>query len=157
MPVGLEVEGADKLAVVARALRDVGDKELRRELYRGLNRAVKPLTADVKAATPDYLPKRYARELSKSLRVKTRRRAGGRNPAIFLVGSAKTPRGKDRDLSSLNRGRLRHPLFGNRRFWYDQPVRKDWWTDPLIQGAPEVREEIVRVLDDVARQLVRRI
>lgn len=156
MVAELSVKGAEKFGILAKALRDVGDKELRSALYRGINRAVKPLTEDVKKSTPNYLPRRYAVELSKSLRVRARRRAG-RNPAVYLVGQAKTPKGKDRDLRSLNRGRLRHPLYGNRGYWYDQAVSPNWWDDPLFKGAGEVRKEIVRELDDVAVKLARKL
>jgi hypothetical protein len=148
----ISVRGAEKLAILARALREAGDKELQRELYRGLNRAVKPLRQDVKESIGDFLPQRYARVLARDLKVTARRRTGGRNPALYLLGQA-----KNRDIASLNRGRLRHPLYGNRRFWYSQRVRRDWWTHPLIRGAPEVRRELERTLDDLAKKIARRV
>ena len=150
--VDLRIEGAEHFRVLAKALRQLGEKDLRTELYRGINRAVKPLTADVKARTGYFLPTRYALELSKSLRVRARTRAG-RNPGVALVGKAKTKRGKERDLRSLNRGRLRHPLYGNRQYWYDQAVSPGWWDDPLIEGSDAVRDEIVTVIDDIGRKL----
>lgn len=156
MVAELRIEGADKFGKLAKQLRVLGDKELKRELYRGINRAVKPLTEDVKKETPQFLPRRYAFELAKSLRVRARRRAGN-NPAVYLVGKAKTPKGKDRDLASLNRGRLRHPLFGNRGFWYDQKVSPNWWDDPLFRGADQVREEIVNTLDELARKIEKKL
>lgn len=156
MAAELRIEGADKFGKLARQLRLLGDKELRSELYRGINRSVKPLTEDVKKATPRYLPRRYAFELSKSLKVRARRRAG-RNPAVYLVAKANNPRGKERDLASLNRGRLRHPLFGNRRYWYDQDVSPNWWDDPLLEGADEVRREIVNILDEIGEKLQKKL
>jgi hypothetical protein len=156
MVAELRIVGADKFGYLAKALKELGDKELRTELYKGINRAVKPLTASVKKETATFLPRRYAFELAKSLRVRARRRAG-KNPAIYLVGKAKTPRGKDRDLASLNRGRLRHPLYGNRRYWFDQQVSPNWWDDPLFQGADLVREEIVNVLDDIAKRVEKKL
>ena len=150
--VDIQVRGADKLHVLARVLREASDKELQRELYRGLNRSVKPLRQDVKDAIPDFLPGRYAVELSRDLSIRTRRRSGSANPAIYLVGSAKT-----RDIASLNRGRLRHPLFGNRKRWYDQRIKPGFWTDTLERGAPRVRRELVIVLNDVARKIARKV
>ena len=151
-----EVEGAEKFAILAKALRQFGEKDLRKELYAGLNRAVKPLTAHVKESTPQFLPTRYAKELSKSLRVKQRRRAG-KDPAIFLVGSAKTRKGKERDLTSLNRGRLRHTLFGDRRNWYDQSVRPDWWDAPIQEDIDDVRREVEKALDNAAQKLAAKL
>jgi len=153
-PVDVKVEGAEKFGKLAKALRDAGRTDLQRELYSGINRAVKPLTVGLKGSTARFLPARYAAVLSKSLRVKTRQRPrGASGPGVYLVGSAKTKGGKDRDLSSLNRGRLRHPLFGDRRHWFDQQVSPNWWDDPLLEGADEIRKEIVKSLDDVARKL----
>lgn len=146
-------DGAKKFAALAKALREAGDGQLQKELYSGINRAVKPLTAAVKKSTPQFLPRRYAFELAKSLRVKARNRRDG----VTLLGAASTKRGKERDLASLNRGRLRHPLYGNRGFWYDQKVKPNWWDDPLLQGADEVREEIEQVLDGVARKIEKNI
>jgi hypothetical protein len=148
----VSVRGAEKLAILARALREVGDKELQRELYRGLNRAVKPLTADVKQSTGQYLPARYARELSRDLKVTSRRRVSAGNPALYLLGGA-----KNRDVRSLNRGRLRHPLYGNRLHWYNQRVTPGWWSQVLAQGAPQVRDELERTLDELARKVARRV
>jgi hypothetical protein len=148
----LRIEGAAKFGTLAKALKQAGDKELRKELYAGINRAVKPLSESVKVETKNYLPRRYAFELAKSLKVKARRRAG-RDPSVRLVGQAKTPRGKERDLRSLNRGRLRHPLYGNRGYWYNQEVPPNWWDDPLLEGVEPVREELVNVLEDIAHKL----
>lgn len=156
MAAELRIEGADKFGTLAKALRRYGEKELRKELYAGINRAVKPLTESVKAETKNFLPRRYAFELSKSLKVRARRRAG-QNPAVYLVGRAKTPKGKERDLASLNRGRLRHPLYGDRRYWYDQEVSPNWWDDPLLQGAELVREEIVGVLDEIVQKVAKKL
>lgn len=152
----IRVEGADKFGKLARELRRIGDKELRKGLYAGINRSVKPLTAAVRESMPEFLPRQYAIELGKSLRVRARTRAG-RNPSIYLVGKAKTKRGKERDLSSLNRGRLRHMLFGDRHYWYNQPVPPNWWDDPLLQNAEVVRDEIESVIDDIGRQLARKL
>jgi hypothetical protein len=148
----VSIRGAEKLAILSRALKDVGDKELRRELYAGLNRSVRPLREDVRASAPFFLPARYALELRHDLKVTTRRRTGGRNPAIFLLGRA-----KQRDVRSLNRGRLRHPLYGNRKYWYTTRIRPGFWTVPLARGAPQVRRELERTLNEVAEKVVRRI
>ena len=152
----VRVEGADNFGRLARELRRTKDKELRKALYAGINRSVKPLTAAVKEAIPEFLPRRYAIELGKSLRVRARTRAG-RNPSIYLVGKAKTKRGKERDLASLNRGRLRHPLYGDRRHWFNQPVPPNWWDDPLLQDAEMVRDQIEAVIEDVGRQFLRKL
>lgn len=150
----IKVTGADNFQDLAKALKEAGRKDLQKELYAGINRAVKPLTADVKDAVGDYVPNRggAADAVQAEFKVKTRRRAAGRNPAIFLLGTA----GK-RDVSSLNRGRLRHPLYGNRRRWYNTAIKPGFWTITLEGGAERVRIELVQALDNVAVKVGRSI
>lgn len=154
MVADITIRGANKLAILARALRETGDKELQREFYAGLNRKVKTLRQDVKdpRSIGEFLPQRYARALARDLKVTARRRTGGQWPALYLLGQA-----KNRDVASLNRGRLRHPLYGNRRRWYDQRVRRGWWDIPLVRDAPEVRRELERTLDELAKKIARRV
>lgn len=148
----IRVHGADELARVARAVKETGDKGLQKELYRSLNSAVKPLTADVKKNIPEYVPAEYAPALQKTMRVRARRRTGGRNPALYLVGTAKGRRG-DRFVGALDRGVLRHPLFGNRAHWFTTRIRAGFWTERLEAGADTVRRELVDALARVARQI----
>jgi hypothetical protein len=145
----IEVTGAEQFASLARALKEAGNKDLRAELYKGINRSVRPLRQAVKAEIPRRLPRRYGAVLARDLSVRTRRRPM-RDPAIYLLGTA-----KNRDVRSLNRGRLRHPLFGNREHWFDQRVSSRWWEDPLSREAPAVRQELVRVMDEVAQKIAR--
>ena len=146
----IRVVGAEDFAIVARRLKQAGDKGLQRELYAGLNRSVKPLIRDVKDSVGDYLPEGggYAGEVQAQLSVKVRRRAGGRNPAVYLIGKAGS-----RDLGRLNRGVLRKPLFGNKQFWFSQRIPAKFWDEPLEQGAPRVRLELVQAIAKVARQI----
>lgn len=148
----VRVTGADELARVGRLVKGAGDKDLTRELYRALNSAVKPLTTDVKQNLSQYLPDTYAATLAPRLKVKSRRRMGARNPSLYLVGTAKGKR-SDRFVGALDRGVLRHPLFGNRRYWFPQRVRSGFWTEPLEAGADKVRRELVAALGRIARKV----
>jgi hypothetical protein len=152
MVAEISVRGAEKLHVLSRALRDAGDRDLSRDMYRGLNRAQRRLKQDVVASIPRYMPTRYALLLRRDVKVVSRRRAGGHNPAIYLLATA-----KQRDIGSLNRGRLRHPLYGNRGRWFDTRIDPLWWDEPLFRDAPKVRVELERVLDDIADKVVRRV
>jgi hypothetical protein len=59
----------------------------------------------------------------------------------------------DIDVRSLDRGRLRHPLYGNRRHWYDQKVTPGWFTKTLQRQAERVRRELIGVLTDISKKL----
>jgi len=147
--VDIIVTGAEEFGVLARRLKEAGDKDLRKELYAGLNRSVKPLRQDVKMAASEQLPHRggFADLIQSELKVTARKRAT-RNPAIFLLGKAGA-----RDVASVNRGRLRHPLYGNRRRWYNTSVRPGFWTKTLEGDAPRVRVELIEAIRKVAAKI----
>jgi hypothetical protein len=150
MPVGLEIEGADKLRIVTRALKQFGDKDLSRGVYRGLNRATIPLRADARRSAATVLPQRggLADRVAKS-RMTTRRRAG-RNPGISIQAKGMP------QLRAMDRGVVRHPVYG-RGPWVTQRITPGWFTDPMEAGAAGVRRELLRVLDEAARELIRKI
>jgi hypothetical protein len=148
----ITITGADKFAKVAKALKQAGDKELRKELYSGINRATKPMRAEAKKSAERKLP--HAGGLNKRVaraRLSTRRRAG-RNPGVKIVATGMS------QLALMDKGRLRHPVWGNRGRWVNQPIpeAEGWFTEPMQDGAPVARREIVRSLDQVAKKLARR-
>lgn len=146
-----EVRGAEKLGKVAKDLRRLGDKELSKELYAGLNRATKPMRANAKKSAENNLPragglnKRVARA-----RFSTRRR-GGKNPGVKIVA-----KGMDQ-LALMDKGTVRHPVYGNRGRWVNQPIpdAEGWFTKPMEDGKPEAQREIVKALDAVAKKIPR--
>lgn len=147
MPVDLSVEGADEFQRLARQLRDAGEKDLRRELFRGIERAVKPLKEAAKDSARQRLPRGGGlADKVAAAKFSTKKRTG-KDPGIRLT--AKGPI----DVEALDRGRLRHPVFGNRRVWVNQTVPAGWFTEPVEAGAPEVRVELLKALDDVKRKI----
>lgn len=143
----VEVRGAEQLEQLARRLRQVGDKGLNRRFSAGLNRAAKPLKEAAKASARSRLPARgglAARVVG--AKYSTRRRRDG----IRITARAGTQRV---DLEALDRGEVRHPVFGDRRVWVRQRVVPGWWTRPMQDGAPAVRRELERVMDEVSREL----
>lgn len=150
MPVDLRISGVDQLEAVARRIKEAGDKELRRELLRGINRALKPAKAEVQRAALADLPKRGGlNQLVASSKIGSRTRTAGRDPAVFLTGTK-----SGHDLRSIDRGRLRHPVFGTDT-WVDQDIKPGWWSQTLAGQVPSIRREVVNALEDVARRLAR--
>lgn len=149
--IGIEVAAPDKLDLVARVLRDLGDKDLRRELYAGLNRATKEVRAEAKAEAGRRLPQRggLARTVS-GARLSTRR-VGGRNPGVRVVAKGLN------QLSLLDKGAVIHPVFGNRDVWVTQKITGGWFSDPMEGSRDEIAREIDGMLDDVAAKAVRRL
>ncbi|MQB00553.1 MAG: hypothetical protein GEU78_09720 [Actinobacteria bacterium] len=156
MPSDLVVTGTEELAKIGPALR-AAPKDIRREFFVGVARAVKPLTASVIRSAPQFLPSGFAGEFASSLKTSTRRRMGS-SPSVTLVGKAKSRRGKARQLAALNKGQLRHPVYG-RPPWVTQTagMRPGVWDKPLRDNVDEVREELLKVFEEVAEKIVRSV
>lgn len=150
MVADIRVDGVEHFAQVARALRAAGAKDLRRELYRGLNRATKPLK-DAAKANAATLPQRggLAGRVQRA-RFSTKGRAG-RNPSVSIV--AKDAKSRSVDLRALDAGTVRHPTFGHRP-WVSQPVTPGWFSKPMEAGADDVAREVLAAVDAVAAKLV---
>lgn len=144
----IRVEGANDFRALARRLREAGDKDLQRELYRGISRAVKPIRADIQESALATLPHRggLGALIAKS-KIRVQRRTGGATVGIRMIGSS------DHDIAAMNRGIVRHPLFGNKKRWYRQAVVPRWWDKPTEEAGPTAREEIVKVMEDVKRKI----
>lgn len=142
----------DDLVKLGRRLKEAGDKELRRELFKALNRATRPLKLAAKESALTSLPNGGGLNVwvAKNVRIGTRNRLAGRNPGVRIQADR-----KGSDIAAMNRGRLRHPVFGNRQVWVTQQIRPGWFSRPMAAGAPAVRRELNHVLEDFAGRLER--
>lgn len=153
----LEIRGAEDLAKLSKALRQLKDKELKRELTRGITRATKPLKAAVRAHALAKLPKRGglgARVAKSRLAHRTR---SGRNATVRI--EAKPSFQTLRDPLRVDKGRIKHPAFGAPASvapWVFQDVTPGWFSKPLQDGAPVVREELEEVMEDLAKKVLKK-
>jgi len=167
-------DGGD-LKRLAADLRRVGDgRALRRQLTRGIRDAVKPAVPAVRAAylaTPTggarggrrrtLTTKKRTRTVRMGLRrslaraVTVQVRTTGRQAGVTIrVAGKKMPDGMGRlpKLWEGNAPRWRHPLFGDREWWYQQPA-KPTFNRVVPMFAPQVRAAIQRVAADVVAQM----
>ena len=153
MTVDLTITGQRKLDVVAARL----DREAKRFQRRistatrdAVQRSYRPVLVGM---TPQFVPNGYAPALSASLKVTTVvSLAQGR---VTAKVSAPTGGKFGRDVTSLERGTLRHPLFGNRGFWYRQRVRRGFASIPLRAVRPLIVRDIDRELAAISRDVER--
>lgn len=148
--VFIRVQGGEKFAALAKRIRTYADrKALQKQFYSGINRAAKPLIKDVRSTALTRLPKKggLAKRVARS-RISTIRRYTGDGAGVRIRGTS------GYDISSINRGRVRHLSFGHKP-WVNQRVRPRFWDDPLEHGAPEVRKELLKVMRDVANKIAR--
>lgn len=149
--VDLRITGANELGALARRLRAEGEagKGLRKELFRGINRATKPLKAEAKAAAARELPQAggLAQVVARS-RFTTRTRTGARSAGVSIVAKGTAVR-------TTNRGMVRHPVFGNKKVWVTQDVEPGWFTDTMQRAAPLVQRQLLAAMHDVANRIAR--
>jgi hypothetical protein len=150
--------GADELAfslaAVAKALREAGDGGLVRELSRAIGDAVAPLPDRIRAGLKPHLPDPYAEVIDADLKVRRSTSTSGEEARVTVLAS--TSGIKKRKLRQLDDGFLFHPLYGDRRHWYEQRVTPGWFTGPVEDAAPQVRDAIEAALDDVAEKAARK-
>lgn len=146
----LRVEGAAQLGAVSQALKGA-PKELRRELFRAINTSTKPLRQQTRDNILAVLPKRggAAQAVHADTKIGARRRGRGGTVGLRIEARSK------RDVRGMNRGRLRHPVYGHRDRWVTQSIPPRWFDEPLEQGAPQVRAELLAGLNRLAGKIAR--
>lgn len=144
------VQGVRNLRKVARYLREASSTDLRRELDKGLVAAVKPLAKDVHAGVGRYIPSGFAPTLERDLRVSAylRVRAG----RVTVRASARGRKAL-RDLSRMDRGVLRHPVFGNRDHWVAQAIKPGFFSTPSRRLRGDVTAEASAALGRIAERI----
>jgi len=145
-------ELAGSLNAVAVRLRELGDEGLVRELQRAVGRAVDPLRERIPAALRPHLPDRYADVLAGELKVRrsTSLGAAGGTAQVTVLASVS----RNRKLARSDAGILLHPLFGDRERWFRQGVAPGWFTGPVEESVPEIRDAVEQALDEVIRKAV---
>lgn len=141
-----EVRGSADLQRVARHLREAGDGKLRRKTLADIRTAAKPGIPAVRASAAATLPKRgglAARVAEQPYGVRTSLAAG----KVSIVGKGM------KELTDLDEGRVRHPIFGDRSTWVAQSVTPGFFTKPLERLAPGIRLAVLKAIADIGRGL----
>lgn len=55
------------------------------------------------------------------------------------------------DFRSLNNGRLRHPVFGDRENWAEQKIPKGYFSEPIIKNLPFIYKAVEEAAFSVLR------
>ena len=151
--VTIQTRGADKLARLGQAIKDAGDKELKRELAAAARRSTKPLTLAARAGA-SRLPQRggLAARVA-SAKFSTRTRTVGKGAGVRIVGRHAY------NLRRMDRGVVRHPVYADGSkpradwAWVSQPIEAGWFTEAEEAAVPAVRVELVRAVENLIRRL----
>lgn len=144
----MDIEGADQLARLAKALKEAGRKDLQKELSKSINRAVRPLKEDIRQSA-GTLPRRggLADEVAAS-KITTRRQNSKKATGIRLVAKSRY------SLWHINQGQIRHRVKGKSPDqWPVQRTAPGFWSKPTEEAAPEVRREILQAMDAIAHKI----
>lgn len=167
MPRTIQITGTGQLLELRRRLHTAGGPRLQQNFQRRIRRAAEPLRNDLQATmrglpissqggrgrgglSPTARP--FRASMAAAIRISVRGGAGA--GARVWVDRSMLPGDISMGvLNQLNEGRLRHPVFGNRRRWASQFAPPGWWDKTLRQHESRMRSEVERVLNDVAREL----
>lgn len=145
----LVIKGAEDLEKLGRALKQVGDRELRKELLATIRAAMKPVKEAVQESARENLPSGGGfAELVATSRFQSRTRLAGKNVGVRFEAKSK------HEIKALDRGRLRHPLYGNKEHWYTQTVTAGWFSTPIEEMSQEIRVEVSEALARVAEKFL---
>ena len=174
MASGFYIEGAQDFGRLARALRDGAEKDLQREMRKGIRDAAKPLVKALKDAARSDLPKGGGlNNFVAGSTVSVRYRTGARFPGVDIAFAKRQPGYLD--------GSIRHPVFARtervqsdkskrkdgtiakkvsihgktRVKWVEQKVDGDWFDGTVAESGPLVRPEIMAAIDAVIEKVAR--
>jgi hypothetical protein len=122
----------------------LGQRELRNELRRSLAEATKASRTRIRDGERAYLPQRGgARRRFARIPTMTMGTAG-HEVSVKLVQQRRKS-----DMQALNRGILRHPVFGNRKVWKVTTIRRGMWDDQIGLVAPAITLKVIANLNRV--------
>lgn len=164
----VQILGTGQLLELSRRLKAAGGPRLKANFARRIRRAAEPLQSDLQATirglsinsqgrrsgsrggpSPTTRPLRAT--IAGAIRISVR--TGGSPGARVWVDKDMLPRDLRNMAATINTGRIRHPVFGNRRRWAQQNAAPLWWDKTVRSHMPRMSAEVARVVDDVRNQL----
>lgn len=160
------------LLELQRKLRAAGNENIRRSMQRRIRRAAEPLRDDLqstirnldissegrkagKRGGPSPTTRPLRATIAEAIRISVR--TGGNPGARVWIDKGRLPPDLQNMPKVLNEGpppgRVRHPVFGNKRRWANQRVAPFWWDNTVRRHMPRMEAEVSKCLDDVRRKL----
>jgi hypothetical protein len=153
MPIDVQIDASD-LGRVITQIRMEGRKDLSRQMGDAIGRAVKPIQAAITASAAETMPSGYSGTLTRSLAWRRSTQASGQ-VARLLLRTYGDGRAERRDVPRLEKGELRHPLYGQRKkTWYVTKIRPGFHKRGTDGAADAVVAELDKVVADFAQRLI---
>ena len=166
----IRVIGTGQLLELQRRLRRAGHENIRNSMQRRIRRAAEPLRSDLQDAVrrqplqsggrsagkrggPSPTTRPFREGIAQAIRISVRN-TGNPGAKVWLDKSLLPP---DIPVSAVNQmndlGRLRHPVFGNKKRWSQQSANRGFWDKTIRAHQDRITREVERVVDDVRRHL----
>lgn len=169
MPQNIRVTGTGQLLDLASKLRRAGHENIRQSYLRRIRRAAEPLRSDLqdvirnldiraqqrgagKRGGPSPTTRPLRATIAEAVRISVRT-TGSPGARVWLDKARLPPDIPMGLVNRLNEGRLRHPVFANRRRWAQQNTTPLWWDKTVRAHTPRMTREVERIVDDVRRRL----
>ncbi|MDH6435612.1 hypothetical protein M2158_004089 [Streptomyces sp. SAI-144] len=165
----IRVTGTGQLLDLSRRLRRAGHENIRQSYLRRTRRAAEPLRSDLqdsirhlvissqgrgagKRGGPSPTTRPLRATIASAIRISVRT-TGDPGARVWLDRSLLPSDITVGLVNKLNDGRLRHPVFGNKRRWAQQNADPGWWDKPVRDHTARITREMERVADDVRRRI----
>jgi len=147
--VSIRVEGGNALGELAAALRSASQGSLVQELGKGLQQEAEPLPAAIRQAADNMLPKAggLAADVANA-RTGVTVTSRSAHEVVVQVSSV-----SGMDLPRIDKGRVRHPVFGNREHWETQHVPPGYFTRTVLARAAGFRSAAERAVQKIADRI----
>jgi hypothetical protein len=165
----IEVTGADGFYRLAHALNEAGDRGLKRELDRGGREAGEVIADAVTdpVSIAKYIPRNFEHRFQMAVRARVDVSSiRSRRVRAVIWADGKTVR---RDIVAMNKGILKHPVFGRFRRLADGTLQANPWvssppqrirpglvTEPAAAAMPaaiqKIDDAVGRVVDKINRR-----
>lgn len=150
--VHVGVQGKLDLYKLAAAFKKAGRRDLGQALDKGIRSAAKVIEKEVTArkSTDVFMPKHFEADFNRSLKAKHEvRMIRGRSVSITFFATGKK---ELRKLEDMERGRLRHPVYGRYRQlksggrmknpWVTQVIKPGVISEPALRAQPKAVSEL---------------
>lgn len=152
----IEVRTSDDLRRISRELRRMDNKEVTKRFRKELRAAVTPLVPVVRASIRS-IPSRTGdgslrAAMSRAVRVEVRTTGRDAGAAIRVDGRKMPAHMKSLPSMVEGRKRWRHPVFGHRDRWVQQPA-KPYFYKVVRPAGQASRRAVTRVLDGITQDI----
>lgn len=161
--------GGRELRALALALKRAGDKPMGQRLRKRLTAATGDFAAQAKTAFVRAMPGRggYSAVMEADFRVRVSVRSGSADASVTAIGYADGTKER-RDLPRLEKGVLRHPVFGRSRRltagpragtaitnpWATTKVPAGMWAETTEQTWAKVNQQMRAVIDELSSEIM---